>query len=752
MSNTSTSHKTWSIGALVQCSRVSLILLLATVLAAWSSLDTARQRQSERAELLSRQAADRLQNDQELVESILETAGALYGIRRNVNLELWRPLLSGLLHNQASHSVQQIGLIVPDNQTLRAYIESAPDEAPVLVGKFVEPRMGTVWGIGNDGLITEAIDAQIREAARTGQTVLSQDLSLFDSGWDMGTRAVVKPLYLETDDYVFEVGQRDLNIFGWAYATIDMTRLAYDMDLGGNLATVVCLGTSLDSPCMLHSVVESDVCLHDESFPASIAMTRLPFRLFDTPLELGLGFPSTSGLGLGTLQFWMIILGGSALSLMMGMLRWSVNRAKARARDLAMLSQKFAIARDEAEAANTAKSEFLANMSHEIRTPMNAILGYADMITGVDYDERELHGHLDRIHTNGDHLLSIINDILDMSKIESGNMSVETVHMSPREVIESAFQGLESLAMSKSIEYELVLEPPIPDQIESDPTRLRQIVLNLVNNAIKFTDEGHVRILVSCDHDARLLRVDVQDTGTGLSSAQLERIRMFQPFHQADYSVTRKHGGTGLGLSIAHSLAALLGGGLTVESSEGKGSTFTMTVATGPIETMSLVAGAHAHESACAAQGPGLCSCEETISPLEDARVLLVEDGPENQRLISVFLQKAGASVDIAENGREGIETFEASRAEGSPHDLIIMDMQMPVMDGYSATRELRARGVRVPVVALTAHAMAGDRQKCLDAGCDEYATKPISRDALIQMCASVLDEHGGSVSLRRAG
>jgi CheY-like chemotaxis protein len=265
--------------------------------------------------------------------------------------------------------------------------------------------------------------------------------------------------------------------------------------------------------------------------------------------------------------------------------------------------------------------------------------------------------------------------------------------------------------------------------------RLRQILVNLVGNAIKFTEAGGVRIDASWD-GARIC-FEVVDTGTGMTREQVSRL--FQPFVQADVSTARKFGGTGLGLTISRRLAEMLGGTITVESGAGQGSTFQVNIPAecdddALVRTEADFARhrtASAHDTAVAALG---------ARPLAGLRVLLAEDGPDNQRLISFVVRKAGGEVDVAENGRLAVDRIEVAAAEGRPYDLVLMDMQMPELDGYGATRELRDRGHRLPVVALTAHAMDGEREKCLEAGCDEFATKPLDRAKLLATCAAVAE------------
>ncbi len=381
--------------------------------------------------------------------------------------------------------------------------------------------------------------------------------------------------------------------------------------------------------------------------------------------------------------------------------------------------------------ASRSKSEFLANMSHEIRTPMTAVIGYADLLLDPSISSSERLTHVQTIRRNGEHLLSLINDILDLSKIEAGKMTVESVSCSPSQIIVDVCSLMRVRAKDKGLDFEVEFQTPIPETIVSDPTRLRQTLLNLVGNAIKFTHRGSVRIIARCD-PAGTLSLEVADTGVGLTPAQ--KAQLFQPFQQADNSTTRKYGGTGLGLVICQRFTRMMGGDITVESLPGRGSSFTMSVSTGPLEGVRMFVGLTEAEIPEVGEGPKGedLKAEVRAAPLRCA-VLLAEDGVDNQLLISTVLKKAGASVVIAENGRIAVERALAAGVSGAPFDVILMDMQMPELDGYGATARLRQKGYQGPIIALTAHAMAGDRERCMTAGCDDYLTKPIHRTRLIE-------------------
>jgi len=407
-----------------------------------------------------------------------------------------------------------------------------------------------------------------------------------------------------------------------------------------------------------------------------------------------------------------------------------------------------------ADAANASKSAFLANMSHEIRTPMTAILGFADMLdnsieccciacpdhqacaTRVQNKES-----IQVIRRNGQLLLELINEILDLAKVEAGKIQVERVPCSLVQLVEETVSLMRVRAVEKDTSLNARYEFPLPETILSDPARIRQVLVNLVSNAAKFTSKGHVEIVVRCVTDAQAERAavafDVKDTGIGVTPEQIERL--FQPFTQADSSTTRQYGGTGLGLAISKRLAEALGGDVHVVSVPGKGSTFTFTMKTDLPESVRMLsdlseaATRMSHES-------------RSPSPADvklRGRVLLAEDGLDNQKLISLILRMAGAEVDLASNGRTAVEKALAALSAGAPYGAILMDMQMPVMDGYDATRQLRQSKYDKPIVALTAHAMPEDRRKCIAAGCDDYATKPVNRIALLAILARLMGSPG---------
>ncbi len=415
--------------------------------------------------------------------------------------------------------------------------------------------------------------------------------------------------------------------------------------------------------------------------------------------------------------------------------------------ELAMKESKAA-----ADSANQAKSEFLANMSHEIRTPMTAILGFAENMLEIDQCESERLNCVHTIRRNGEYLISIINDILDLSKIEAGKMEIEIAPCNVCQVVAEVASLMRVRADERNIALNIEFAGPIPEIICCDSTRLRQILINLIGNAIKFTDVGAVRLIarfIESPSDGRpgltgpQMRFDVVDTGIGLTEEQASNL--FQPFMQADSSTSRKFGGTGLGLTISRRFAEMLGGGLELISAEiGVGSQFRATITTGSLDNVRML------EDPMFAMN--LVDSSTRLSAINatdliDLNILLAEDGSDNQRLISFILKKAGAVVTTVENGKLALDAALAAEESGPAFDVVLMDMQMPVMGGYEATECLRHKGYTKPIVALTAHAMEGDRQRCINSGCDDYATKPIDRKALIETIRNVVEKNRESSS-----
>jgi PAS domain S-box-containing protein len=408
--------------------------------------------------------------------------------------------------------------------------------------------------------------------------------------------------------------------------------------------------------------------------------------------------------------------------------RWVMNRGLPQKNGEGKLSRVVGVVMDITElkqnemrlrAASEAKSQFMANMSHEIRTPLGAILGFAELMRdrGISHEDRMHYAEI--VHHNGQQLATVINDILDLSKVEAGKLDIHVSVFSLASLVAEIASFLRPLAVEKNVELKIDPVPPdIPGRVKSDPARVKQVLTNVIGNAIKFTQTGgEIRLSLSFkkSNEHNCACVEIKDTGIGIE--EIHRQNIFAPFYQADASRSRQFGGTGLGLSLSRHLARLLGGDLIlVESTPGKGSTFRFTfdLNLGP----------------AAAARPQV-KADEKVSTIEGARVLLAEDSPDNQLLISHFLSSAGARVDAVDNGQQAVE-----KALQGHYDIVFMDIQMPVLDGYKATQILRSRGYTGRIVALTAHAMMDERAHSFEVGCDDHLTKPVNRAELIEAVA----------------
>ena len=388
-------------------------------------------------------------------------------------------------------------------------------------------------------------------------------------------------------------------------------------------------------------------------------------------------------------------------------------------------------AKDSAEAASRSKTEFLANMSHEIRTPMTAVLGYTELLLAGEAQGDERAEWSAAVRRNGADLLQLIDGILDISRVEAGDIEIHRQPCRLRRIVEDAAAPVAAAAREKGLEFNFEIDPSCPEVIETDAPRLRQVLANLLQNALKFTEHGSVSLWVGRD-SPNTVCFSVRDTGIGIAAKDHERI--FAPFGQADTSHTRRYGGVGLGLSISRRLATMLLGSLAVSSDLGRGSEFRLTL---PAPDNALAAG---RESPARAPEPPL-EREGAPRAFPGGRVLLAEDGLDNQRLVRALLRPTQVELTVVENGAQAVDQALAALDGEHPFDLVLMDMQMPVMDGYEATRRLRAEGYSGPVVALTAHAMSTDRARCLEAGCDEYLSKPVDRARLLGAVALFLAE-----------
>jgi signal transduction histidine kinase/CheY-like chemotaxis protein len=602
-----------------------------------------------------------------------------------------------------------------------------PDDHLYVI-KYEEPesRNRNAWGLN---AASDPVNKAVYDKATdTGEPALSHPFRLIQQNGDVHLGAImVVPLYQRGIE-VNTPEERRAHSIGWCAVVLDFQHFfAAELSPSWDNAYInVSMRDPDGHPVNVFRDTPESATAHDAYHYVSF-----PITLAGGEIDLGIVIDPDTIWSAHTAHARIVTGVGLIVAFLLTTITWLITRSRSHACALAERitkalrereSQQRELA-DRAQAANLAKSMFLANMSHEIRTPMSAILGYADVLDDATRST-ELAAHVrqpvEHIRRAGHHLLSIINDILDLSKIESGKCEIHPLPAAPAEIAAQVTTTLKVRADEKHLSLSWTVADTLPESVMLDDHRVNQILMNLIGNAIKFTNEGSVRLEIDRADDHILFRV--ADTGIGIEPGSIESV--FNPFEQADASMTRTHQGTGLGLSISRSLAHQMGGTLTAQSEPGKGSVFTLALPLVPAlddagrEEATRKLGIHDARAAIVADLPGAA-----------ARVLVVEDGEDNRKLIEHYLTRAGHEPVFAAHGQDALDLLD----HDDRFDLIIMDMQMPVLDGYVATPELRTRGCTIPIIALTAHAMEHDRQRCLDVGCDEYLSKPIDRQALLR-------------------
>ena len=700
---------------------VALSVLLA-ILAWRATSESAARRREQRfasaAEYVHAQLTNRLQQ----YDAALDAACLLFAASEVVEPHEWETFVVGLHLPQRHPEIVDIAYLEADAATGKSF------------------RVKYRWRDQGDWL-DAALD-QIAVATKNAGG-LDDSIFLIPTAEHGGQTILVQPL---------QIGDEPTPV-GWAALSIDRAALLASLQKSNHLPLRLRL-TQGDESAEGRLVFDSHAAGDEEPVgdtdslpvdglgkPLCLNVAALPYKA-----ETGASWPLLVfmlGLTATGLLFAFVWASQRAQRLAEGLARNMTASLRAREAELESYTAALQQANESLEAysmsalqATHAKTLLLANTSHELRTPLTVILGFGEMLRGETLAREVQNEALDAIVRSGTHLLQLIDDLLDLSKIEAGSLSIAIQPCALAPLVADVVAMVDGPALAKGLA--LVIDRPetLPETICTDERRLRQILINLLNNAIKFTAQGSVQLSVRCAGtlEKATLECTVHDTGIGMSPQQLSRV--FRPFTQGDSQIGRRYGGTGLGLAISRQLAELLGGTLTAESVPEQGSVFHLSLPVGDLAAVPQISTNVASSPSPAAAIDAANSAHASPRPLIGRCVLLAEDGPDNRRLLRLVLEKAGVVVTAVENGYEAYTAALEALNAGKPFGVILMDMEMPVLNGYEATRRLRAEGYRGPIVALTANAMHVDAQRCLDAGCNDYATKPINRDRLIELVA----------------
>ncbi|USN99371.1 MAG: CHASE domain-containing protein [Phycisphaeraceae bacterium] len=739
-----------------------MLCALTGTLVFWSDADQ-RATVGARRELEQRamECANRLRLRFADCEQILRMGRVLVEYSDSVSRTEWARFVESLDLGRECPGVNGLAFVsaVPDDQ-LAEYLEEARrdvdpgftrhvragvDDAAYLpmhyIIRYHEPsaRNGPLWGL--DIAADEENRRPYDMSMATGMMRMSGTIALAQQGSEgeaLHGIVMAAPIYQgATTPDAAEL--RADEIEGWVALSIDVDRMmsTWWRDCGLDGGYRILDRCAAEGLLVVH---HSGVELEGSAGPTVL---RMPMAMGGLHWEIEMF--RTGALAVDHSEANLTAFIGLVISLLIGGIMWSMAYTRSRALQLARrmtahLQESEAQQRrlaEEAEQANRMKSLFLANMSHDVRTPMTAIIGYTKLV------EQELGDVLSplgleamvAIRRSGDHLLGLINDVLDLSKIEAARLQLVNHPIEMDELIVACVEIVRQPADAKGIELRVALRSAIPARISGDSVRIRQVLLNLLGNAVKFTEQGHVAFTIwAAEHGADLLCFEVTDTGIGMTEAEVGRV--FEPFVQADASHTRTHGGTGLGLTIAQRLVEQMGGAIEVESRFGVGSRFIVRM---PVERLGEQTLDGLNYRAASGK-PALVADTCPVPGLAGGRVLVAEDGPDNQRLIRHILGRAGYDVDIAGTGRAAVEAVKQADATGAPFGAVLLDMQLPELDGYAVATLLRREGHTSPLIAITAHSMVGDREKCLAAGCDDYLSKPFDPDDLVAVVSRAFE------------
>ncbi|MCM8538352.1 MAG: CHASE domain-containing protein [Lentisphaeraceae bacterium] len=732
---------------------IVLVLSLIVTVSAWFfSKNYIASKEKEKFDLLSEEIKKNIETQLHLYEQVLQGGVAFFDSSSFVSREEWHTYVSKLDLSHHWPGIQCMGYSIPvQKEDLGKYIsevqkEGFPDFAVRPEGErdlyssitYIEPfDWRNRRAFGYDMWSNEMRRAAMRRAMETGEAAASGIITLVQETEDEVQKGFLVYLPVYKDGKIYASKEEKIKNFeGWVYAAFRCGDLMNGIFYKDNIAEqnntfIEIYDQTISNDNLLYSNASS-------TFGVSRDHNHLNAKVLDLTLQ-GRGWKvyayqqtgnlkeaklptyiAMFGVFIDILLFYVILSLASVQRKAVGIAQEisgeieSQNLAlEEKTDELETLNTELTEQRTRAEQASLAKSEFLANMSHEIRTPMTAILGYIDLLKE---DEKIQHDeaikYIDVIEKNGGHLITIINDILDLSKIEAGKLELEYISVSLFDMVDDIQSLLKARVKEKKLTFNANYDFPIPKNVTIDPTRVRQILLNLLGNSIKFTQDGSISLDVSWQAAEKKLAFKVSDTGIGMKPAQLEKV--FESFEQADTSITREFGGTGLGLAITKRLTEMMSGDISVTSEFGKGTEFTVLL---KIEKYS-------EEVVNKKPKCKLASKTQSINKI-NGHVLLIDDNMTNLTLISKILKKANLDVECGMNGADAVRML---TVEENNFDIVLMDVQMPVMDGITAAEILRQKNFDKPIIALTANTMKGDREKCLDAGYTDYATKPVNK------------------------
>lgn len=612
---------------------------------------------------------------------------------------------------------------------------ASPPRRRHVVLTLIEPMDRNASAIGLDTASRPVSADAHRRALVTGLPALTRPVPLVQDSQQSFAVVLYQPVFRGPAE---TLAQREQNLMGYATAVIRVAELLDGAVREADRAGMMIELFNVDSAAPGGDAGGKPTRLASINLVTQLGTNPLVIErrltLADAAWRLRVTYSSNYLLANRPLQGWTVLAGGVAFTGLLGAFLLVLTGRAARVESLVTdRTRELLESNRQLEVATVAKTEFLANMSHEIRTPMTAILGFVDLLArGAITQPKKRREAFDTIRRNGEHLLTIINDVLDLSKIESGRFELEHIPINPSELVEDVILTFAALAKDKNLSLEFSAEPVY---VMGDPVRFRQILMNLVSNAIKFTTSGRVEVTVIFDHASRELRVSVSDTGIGMTETQLGRV--FEPFTQADTATARRYGGTGLGLRISRRLAETMGGELSAVTEPGKGSTFHLRLPDREIASPPPTP-------------PADDAATVDASLLEGMRVMIVDDGEDNRLLLSLLLRHAQAEPITMESGEALLASLEKSPALLDGVDAILMDMQMPGTDGPETVRQLRQRGHSLPIIAISANVMEPDRERYVAAGLDAFLTKPIDLPRLVGACR--LAAEVGAARARRGG